>query len=104
MRFTLSTAVLALALTVPAAAAETVSVRVDLAGIDLSSSEGRQAAEARVDAQRRAACTIEADSRFTFGRTIIDEKCLADARTAALAQVESVAMNAARSGGAVTAN
>jgi len=109
MRFTLSTAALALALIVPVTAAtaageETVTVRVDLADIDLSSSEGREAAEARLNDELRAACTIKANPRYSFGRDVVDQKCLSDARNSALTQVERIVASETRSGGAVAAN
>ena len=110
MRFVLTAPALALALVTaatPAAfaadvAEETVTVRVDIADLDLSSADDRAVLEARVEAELREACTTS--SRYSFGRDILDEKCLADARSAALAQVERIAASDARSGGAVSAN
>ncbi len=109
MRFILSTAALALALVVPATAASaddqaTVTVRVDVADIDLTSAEGRDAAEARLEEALRTACTYESTLRYFHGRSVLDQKCITEARAAARAQVERVAMNAARSSGTVAAN
>ncbi len=108
MRFILSAIALA-AIATPAAVAaqaaeDVVTVRIDFADIDLSKSEDRAKLEARVEAELREACTIEANSRYGFGRDIVDEKCIADARAAANAQVERVAAAEARSGGNVSAN
>ena len=107
MRFLLTAPAVAFALATaatPAAlsAEETVTVRVDIADLDLASADDRAALEARVEARLREACTTS--SRYSFGRDIVDEKCLADARTEALAQVERIAARDARSGGAVSAN
>lgn len=109
MRLILSTLVLAAAAAVPAAAApapseKTVTVRVGYADIDLTSAEGRAALEARVDAKLREACTVESNSRYDHGRDIVDEKCVAEARSAALAEVERVAASERRAGGQVAAN
>jgi UrcA family protein len=98
----------ALVLATPAAAAtpalETVPVKIEFADIDLASAEGRAILEARIDAQLKQACTIETNSRYGYGRDIIDETCIADARAEVLAKVERVAAAEARSGGAVSAN
>ena len=110
MRFVLTAPALALALATavtPAAfaadvAEETVTVRVDIADLDLASAADRAALEARVEARLREACTTS--SRYSFGRDIVDEKCIADARSEALAQVERIAARDARSAGAVSAN
>ena len=110
MRFVLTAPALALALATTAAPAafaadvaeETVTVRVDIADLDLASAADRAALEARVEARLREACTTS--SRYSFGRDIVDEKCIADARSEALAQVERIAARDARSAGAVSAN
>lgn len=109
MRLILSTIALAAVAAVPAVAApvvaeETVTVRVAYADIDLGSAEGRAALEARVDAKLREACTVEANSRYGFGRDIVDEKCVAEARTVALAEVERLAAAERRAGGQIAAN
>ena len=110
MRFVFTAPALALALATAAAPAafaadvaeETVTVRVDIADLDLASAADRAALEARVEARLREACTTS--SRYSFGRDIVDEKCIADARSEALAQVERIAARDARSAGAVSAN
>ena len=107
MRFTLALIALA-ALAVPAVAApsadETVTVRIDYGDVDVSSTEGRAALEARIDAKLRKACTIEGAARYTYGRASVDSKCMAEARTVALAEVERLASTEARSGRSVSAN
>jgi len=95
-----------IALTAVAApvAAETVTVRIAYGDVDVTSTEGRAALEARIDSKVREACTAEAASRFVFGRSVVDRKCIAEARVAALAEVERVAAAEARAGRAVAAN
>lgn len=107
MRLLLSA--LALVAAAPLAAAtdageQTVTVRVSYADIDLASAEGRAALEARVDAKLREACTLEANSRYGYGRDIVDQKCVTEARTVALAEVERIAAAERRAGGQVAAN
>ena len=108
MRFTLPlialAAVAAPVLAAPRADEQTVSVRVAYGDVDLTSEAGRAALEARIDAKLRQACKIEGASRYTYGRSLVDEKCVADGRTAALAEVERVAAAEARRGRAVAAN
>lgn len=101
MRFILP--LIALAAAAPLAA-ETVTLRVAYGDVDVTSAEGRAVIEARIDAKLRQACRLEGAGRYTFGRTVIDEKCVADARVAALAEVERVAATEARTGRAVAAN
>ncbi|MFU7529095.1 UrcA family protein [Qipengyuania sp. ASV99] len=109
MRLVLSAATLALIAAAPVAAAPSageasVTVRVDIADIDLTSAEGRAALEARLDAKLRAACTIETRLRYGLGREIVDQDCLASARTAALAEAERMAAADLRAGRSVAAN
>ena len=106
MRLILSALALA-AIAAPVAAEpgeETVTVRIAYADIDLTSAEGRAAFEQRVEAELRAACTIETNSRYGYGQDIVDESCVNDARTAALAAAERIAANQSRSGREVAAN
>ncbi|MBD2842964.1 UrcA family protein [Erythrobacter rubeus] len=106
MRFTLPLLALA-AIAAPASAQsgeEVVDVRIAIADINLNTAEGRSALEQRIDAQIEKACTIETNSRYGYGRDIIDEKCLANARADALAKVERVAADRARGGREVAAN
>jgi len=100
MRFILP--LIALAAAAPLAA-ETVTLRVAYGDVDVTSNEGRAALEARIDAKLRKACKLEGAGRYTFGRTVIDEKCVADVRIAALAEVERVAAAEARAGRAIAA-
>ncbi len=108
MRFILPLAAIA-AVAAPVSAAgsladDIVTVRIAYGDIDLSTSEGRAALEQRVDAQLRKACTIESNSRYGYGRDIVDQKCVADARKAALAEAERIAASRSRAGGLVAAN
>ncbi len=104
MRFALPILALA-ALAAPAAAnEETVIVRVDFADLDLSQDQARVALEERIEAQLRDACTVDIRSRYAYGRTIVDEQCVAEARQAAFAEVERAVMARARSGREVAAN
>ena len=107
MRFILPLIALAapaLAIAAPQAGEQTVTFRVAYGDVDVTSAEGRAAVEARIDAKLRQACKVETASRYAYGRTVIDEKCVADARIAALAEVERVAATEARAGRAVAAN
>ncbi len=105
MRFILPLIALAApAIALAAPADETVTLRVGYADVDLTSAEGRAALEARIDAKLRQACKLDGAARYTYGRTVVDQKCVAEARVAALAEVERVAAAAARSGRAVAAN
>ena len=108
MRFTLPlialAAVAAPVVAAPQADDQTVTVRIAYGDVDVASTEGRAALEARIDAKLRKACTVATPARYTNGRSAIDDKCVADARVAALAEVERVAAAEARSGRAVAAN
>jgi UrcA family protein len=106
MRFTLPLIALA-AIAAPAAAAgdKVVTVRIGYADVDVTTAEGRAALEARIEARLRKACSLDqAAARYTFTRAAVDSKCLAEARTAARAEVERVAAAEARSGREVAAN
>lgn len=102
MRFILP--LLAIAAIAAPAAAETVTVRIAYGDVDVTSAEGRAALESRINAKLRQACTTAPASRYAFGRNLVDSKCVAEARTAALAEVERVAAAEARTGRAVAAN
>lgn len=108
MRFTLPFIALA-AIAAPAAAAlqpseDIVTVAIPYGDIDLATAEGRAKLERRVEAQLRKACTVETTARYSYGRTTLDTKCVADARAAALAEVERIAAAEARGGSQVSAN
>lgn len=107
MRFTLPLIVLA-AIAAPAVAApaadDTVTVRIGYGDVDVTSAEGRAKLEARIATKLRKACAAEGAARYTYGRAVIDDKCVADAKVAALAEVERVAAQEARRGRAVAAN
>ena len=83
---------------------DTVTVRISYGDVDVTTAEGRAALEARINAKLRKACTVEGSARYTYGRASADSKCVADARTAALAEVERVAALQARNGRAIAAN
>ncbi len=108
MRFIFSAIALTAAVAAPVAAAPadngTVTVSVDITDIDLTSAEGRAALDARTEVKLREACTIQQNSRYHYGRDVIDQKCVADARIAVLAQAERVAAAELRSGREVAAN
>lgn len=108
MRFTLPlialAAVAAPVLAAPQADEQTVTLRVAYGDVDVTTTEGRAALEARINAKLRQACRIEGVARYAYGRTLVDEKCVAEGRTAALAAVERVAAAEARSGRTVAAN
>jgi UrcA family protein len=83
---------------------QVVTLRVPYHDIDLASAEGRAALEARIDARLRQACRIEGWVRYAGGRSAVDEKCVAEARRVALAEVERIAAAEARRGRQVAAN
>jgi len=88
----------------PQSGEEVVTVRIDTSDIDLSSTEGRAALEARIDARLREACTINERSPYGYGRPIRDEACIANARAEALAKAERVAAARQRAGRQAAAN
>ncbi len=107
MRFTLPLFALAAAAS-PALAApadlETVTVKIAYADVDVTTAEGRAALEARIDARLRKACAVAAAARYTHTRSAVDGKCVAEARTAALAEVERAVAMRQGSGREVAAN
>ncbi|MEL7198091.1 MAG: UrcA family protein [Pseudomonadota bacterium] len=108
MRFTLPIIAL-FTIAAPVAAANqdadiTVPVRVSFADIDVTSAAGRSLLEQRIEAKVRKACTIEAHSRFAYGRAIVDQKCVADARAQVMEAVSQVAAKQARGGRQLSAN
>ena len=103
MRFTLPLLALA-ALAAPAAAEQVVTVKIGYGDVDVTTAEGRAALEARIDARLKKACAAPAAARYTHTRSAVDSKCVADARIAALAEVERVAALQQRSGREVAAN
>jgi UrcA family protein len=107
MRFALPFIALA-ALAAPAVAApqgpnEVVTVRIAFDDLDLASAEDRAELEQRVDAQLRRACTLPSRPSYVVG-PLVDEKCVKEARTEALAEVERIAAAKARRGREVAAN
>lgn len=108
MRFALPlfalAALAAPAFAAPSAGEQIVTVRIAYGDVDVTSPDGRAALEARIDAKLRKACTIETSSRYTHGRSTLDDKCVADARTVALAEVVRVAAAEAQGGRVVAAN
>lgn len=93
-----------LAAAAPAVADDVVTVRIAHGDVDVSTTEGRAALEARIDTQLRKACALPGTARFVHGRDAVDGKCVADARAVALAEVERLASRGTRSAGAVAAN
>jgi len=102
MRFTFPLIALAVMATPAVATEEVVDVRINIAGVDASSVEGRAEIEARIDAELRKACTVE--SAYSYRKSIVDQSCVAEARAQALAEVERIAVAGARSGGQLAAN
>lgn len=91
MRFILSSIALAAATATPLAAQTSVddvqiTVRVSYEGLNLNTEEGRTAFEARLDAELREACE-NAPPRYGYGRSVLDRKCYADAREAAMSAI-----------------
>ncbi|MEO0462823.1 MAG: UrcA family protein [Pseudomonadota bacterium] len=108
MRFSLPLIALA-AIAAPVAAVATpadttVTVKVAFDDLDVTTPEGRAALEARIDAKTRSACTIDAASRYAYGRPVIDEVCMAEARAKALATADRIAAAKSRNGSQVAAN
>ena len=108
MRFLIPAVALAAIATPVAVAAQSgdarVTVRINTADVNLATDEGRAIVERRIESQITEACTIETNSRYGYGRDLVDEACVADARAAAFAAVERIAANERRSGGQVAAN
>lgn len=103
MRFMLPLIALA-AVAAPVAAEDVVTVKIGYGDVDVTTAEGRAALEARIDARLKKACTAPAAARYSHSGKAIDSKCVADARVAALAEVEKVAALQQRSGREVAAN
>ncbi|MEQ8411808.1 MAG: UrcA family protein [Erythrobacter sp.] len=96
------------ALAAPAVAApqgtnDVVTVRIAYDDLDLAKAKDRAVLEQRVDAQLRRACTLPSRPAYVVG-PLVDEKCVDEARTVALAEVERVAAAEARRGREVAAN
>lgn len=103
MRFILPLLALA-TIAAPAAAEQVVTVKIGYGDVDVTTTEGRAALEARIDARLKKACALDGAARYTHTRSAVDSKCVADARVAALAEVERVAALQQRSGREVAAN
>ncbi|MFM7350567.1 MAG: UrcA family protein [Erythrobacter sp.] len=102
MRFTLP--LLALAVLAAPVAAETVTVRVGYGDVDVTTAAGRAALEARIEARLKKACTLDNAARYSHGRAAVDSQCLTEARAAAKAEVERVAVLDTSAGRAIAAN
>jgi len=98
------TALTAPAFAAPQTAEETVTVRIQTAGIDVTTTEGRAELEARIETKVRTACTVSKASRYSYGRTVLDEACISKARAEALAEVERLALSKQGGGRQVAAN
>lgn len=107
MRHTLTMIALAALVSAPAIAAPAAekgrTVRIAYSDLDVTMPEGRAAVEARINARLRKACTFDA-SRYTLGHPVVDEVCFADARTAALTELDRVVALKSRGGRTVAAN
>jgi len=103
MRFMLPLLALA-AIAAPAAAEQVVTVKIAYGDVDVTTAEGRAALEARIDARLKKACAAPAAARYSHTGNAVDSKCVADARVAALAEVEKVVALQQRSGRQVAAN
>ncbi|MEE4207086.1 MAG: UrcA family protein [Erythrobacter sp.] len=109
MRFTFPMiAIAVLSAAVPAVAApqgtdEVVEVRISYDDLDLAKADDRAVLEQRVEAQLRRACTLPSRPAYVVG-PLVDEKCVKEARSVALAEVKRVAAAEARSGRTVAAN
>ncbi|MEL6528993.1 MAG: UrcA family protein [Pseudomonadota bacterium] len=108
MRFTLPLVALAALATPTIAAAQPsediVTVAIAYGDIDLTTEQGRAALEQRVDESVRKACTVKSKSRYALGRDVLDNRCIAEARAAALAEVERLAAAEMRGGRQAAAN
>lgn len=108
MRFSLPLIALAAIATPSAAVAQAgvteVPVRVSIENIDLTKAADRAALEERVETILRKACTVESNTRYSYGRKIIDGKCVSDARAEVMQAVSKVAATDARSSGQASAN
>ena len=82
----------------------TVTVRVGYDDVDVTTTEGLAALEARIDAKLRKACTVDSAARYTYGRPAVASKGVTEARAAALAEVERIASLQTRNGRSVAAN
>ena len=85
-----------------ASAQDVVDVRINIAGVDANSTEGRAEIEARIDAELRKACTVE--TTYSYRKSVVDQACVADAREQALTQVERITAAASRAGNELAAN
>lgn len=103
MRFTLPLLAL-VALAAPAAAEKVVTVKIGYGDVDVTTTEGRAALEARIDARLKKACAAPGAGRYTLNRNAVDSKCLADARVAAIAELDKAVAMLQRGGREVAAN
>ncbi|MFO6446448.1 UrcA family protein [Erythrobacter sp. NE805] len=103
MRFLLPLLALA-TVAVPAAAQETVTVRIGYGDVDVTTSEGRAVLEARIEARLKKACALEGAARYTHSGKAIDSKCLTEARAAAKTELERIALREGRGAASLAAN
>lgn len=88
--------ILAMAASVPAAAAQTRIVRFD--DLNLSAPAGLERLERRIDGAARAVCGAERDQRQSLTLQAGADKCVAEAKARAMAQVAALETGAARGG------
>lgn len=110
MRILLPIAATLATVTTPAIAAaptpmtELVEVRIDLASFDLTNADDRAKLEQSIDAKLRMACTAKPSTYYHRNRAHFDAQCFADARKAAMKQVERAALAGADSSEDIVAN
>lgn len=83
-------AALAVTLSVPAAASDIVTVRIDIADVDLTRADASERIAKQIEISAREACTMEVRSRYIFSRDQVDRACVAEVRQAAMAKANRV--------------
>ncbi len=104
MKLATAAIVLSALIASPVAAQDLVTVEVKTNSAELASAQGRAALEARIEATARQACAIETASRYNYGRTVVDLQCVAEARAAALAEVDRLVAVAELEGRQIASN
>lgn len=83
---------------------EPVTVRIDLADLDVTTAADRARVAERIEARAREACTIDINTRFAYGRELVDEACVVEARERAMAALDRIVAAKTRKGRTVAAN
>ena len=89
---------LALAATLPAAAATTESRLVRYDDLNLSNAAGIERLERRITNAARQVCGVSGNHRESVAELAETQKCIADAKASAMAQVARLDTRAARGG------